>query len=110
MLRRFKIRQGRTSHVAFRWEAECTIPGVIIVGEWEQKLSPWVGTSWPRSANVYSGTVDLPSSGLAMFADELGNAGAFGSYAGTPDDLHHMSRAMKNCLVCIAKEPKRFIF
>ena len=68
-------------------------------------MTPWVGSgAWPR---VYRGYGDLSGSGLSIFADQLGNAGAFGSYAGQPDEMHHIARVMKSCLVCIAKELMR---
>ena len=56
---------------------------------------------------MYTGYGNLQNIGLGLFADELGNAEAFGSYACEPDDMHHIARVMKNCMVCIAKEPTR---
>ena len=70
-------------------------------------MIPWVGSAWPSSENLYNGYGDLQSNGHGLFADELGNAGAFGAYAGQPDEMHHIALAMKNCMVCIAKEPTR---
>ena len=70
-------------------------------------MTPWVGTTWPSCDNLYNGYGNLQNIGLGLFADELGNAGAFGSYAGQPNEMHHIAPVMKNCMVCIAKEPTR---
>ena len=70
-------------------------------------MRPWVGTTKPSWNNLYTGYGNLQNIGLGLFADELGNAEAFGSYACEPDDMHHIARVMKNCMVCIAKEPTR---
>ena len=98
-------------HVLFaqdRMNAECSIPGVIIVGQEEQKLKASLavlstdpGTNYKAEDRGWQVSETVTLDGLQ---DELEAmpADACGAYAGRSAELCHLSRTFPKCIVCTA--------